>query len=93
MRVITKCNNCGNELKIRTCLSTRVEWKMKHGDTVKMQCSRCKQEGYYSIEKFKSKRNKLVLFIGVIILVAGTPIIWIFLRNYILKLAYTVLWD
>ena len=83
MRLFSTCTDCKNEISIRNWATTRVDLKMKHGDKIELHCNSCNKTDKYSIDDLKARKSKIALLIGLLILIVGTPITLILLRDYI----------
>ena len=74
MILLTKCKNCKEQIHYKTNSSDKVEFAMKNGEFVELQCKKCGVKVKYHIDSFYAKSNKLSLIIATIIFLLGTPV-------------------
>jgi len=85
MIISTKCKNCKETIHYKTNSSDKVEFTMKKGEFVELQCKKCGMRGKYHIDSFYAKSNKLSLIIATIIFLLGTPIALYLVWNKIIN--------
>ena len=83
MKVYSTCTDCKKEISIRTWATTRVDLKMKHGDSIELHCKACNKSDKYLINDIIAKDSKIAILVGLIVLIIGTPITLILLWDYI----------
>lgn len=83
MKLYTKCSECKNEITTKSWHSTRVDFKMQHGEMIEIKCKSCNRIDKYSIDDLRAKESKVAALIGLIVLIVGTPIVLILLWDYI----------
>ncbi len=91
MRVYTKCTSCKHEISFWTNQKDRVEFKMQNGDFIQLRCKKCLKTGNYEIQKFKARESIFAQIIALSIFIIGTPLIFIFLWEYLTQSSYIYL--
>jgi len=88
LKVFTICKKCSQEFSYNTEASTRIEFAMKEGESVKIHCPKCNYVREYTPNDFYAKHSKIAKIIALILLIVGTPLViyWGFfgLSNYII---------
>lgn len=93
MKLYTKCTNCKSDISFWTWTSDRVGFKKSNGDYISLTCKNCNQNTKYHIDDVKAKESKLAYIIALLIFLAGTPILFLFLWDYMFMTnnIYTIL--
>src|SRR5690606_24577765 len=71
------------ENRLKTDKTTRVEFAMKNGNIIDLECFQCHKTASFKVNKLYAKESKLILIIGWIIFLIGTGIGLYFLMGFI----------
>jgi hypothetical protein len=88
MRLYTNCHNCKKEIRFSSWESDRVELSKSKGDKIELTCKNCVQKDLYHINRIKATESKVAQIIGLIIFLVGTPLVFIWIWDYIFQFAY-----
>lgn len=75
MNVFGKCKKCNTELPYATEANTRVEFAMKHGENIKLECNSCKSINEFHVDElFTNKSNlpKKAFLVSLVLILFGT---------------------
>lgn len=56
---------------------------MKHGDKIEIKCKACNKTKKYAIDDLRARESKIAALIGLVVLIIGTPIVFILLWDSI----------
>ena len=59
MKVYGKCKSCKNEISYSTSASTRVEFAMKEGENIKVNCKKCLKESEFHVDELVANKSNL----------------------------------
>jgi len=88
MRLYTNCHNCRKEIRFSSWESDRVELSKSKGDKIELNCKNCGQKDFYHVNRIKATESKISQIIGLTIFLIGTPLVFIWIWDYIFQFAY-----
>jgi len=80
MNVYGKCKSCNTDLSYRTSADTRVNFAMKDGEIIKVNCANCGNNNEFHVDEMTAKHSKVAQIAAGLILLLGTPLVF-FLVN------------
>lgn len=83
MKLIVKCKNCRNKIKLKNSVNDRIELAREIGIEFKIECEECLKEEKYHVNDVKARGSKLIALIAFGIFIFGTGIIGYILRDYL----------
>ena len=86
MKLYTKCSTCMTDISLWTWYSDRIDFKKSNKDFINLTCKKCKQTDRYNIDNVKAKESNTAQIIALSIFLIGTPVLLIFLWDYIFKI-------
>ncbi|TLX73441.1 hypothetical protein E9993_15105 [Labilibacter sediminis] len=78
MKIVTHCNSCKADIKIKTSASTRPDLQMEKGDEIKVDCLNCGNTENKHVNDFKAEPNQKLILISVGLGIVATAILWNF---------------
>ena len=69
LKVFTLCKKCSQEFSYNTEASTRIEFAMKEGESVKIHCPKCNYERDYTPNDFYAKPSKIAKITALVLLI------------------------
>ncbi len=88
MRLYTNCHNCKKEIRFSSWESDRVELSRSKGDKIELTCKNCGHKDFYHINRIQATESKIAQIIGLTIFLAGTPLVFLWIWDYIFQFAY-----
>ncbi len=79
MKVYGKCKNCKNEIDYSTSRSTRVEFAMKDGENITLNCKNCGTANEFYVDELYAKESKITQIVAGLIFLIGTPLSFLFI--------------
>ena len=82
-----------SDISLWTWYSDRIDFKKSNKDFINLTCKKYKQTHKYNIDNVKAKESKIAQIIALELFVIGTPILFVFLWDYMFKTnnIYTIL--
>jgi hypothetical protein len=74
------------DISLWTWYSDRIDFKKSNKDFINLTCKKCKQTDRYNIDNVKAKESNTAQIIALSIFLIGTPVLLIFLWDYIFKI-------
>lgn len=87
MKLYTNCKSCKNEIRFFTWESDRIRLAMDKGKKIELKCKKCGHKYNYHLNDMTAKENKIVLIIGLLIFLGGTPLTIYLLWDYLFRVA------
>ncbi len=79
MKVYGKCKNCKNEIDYSISRSTRVEFAMKDGENITLNCKNCGTANEFYVDELYAKESKITQIVAGLIFLIGTPLSFLFI--------------
>jgi hypothetical protein len=73
MKLTTKCNKCGQEVKTKTWSSDRVELARSKGEYLELTCKNCNTTGKYHVDSLSASPSRFTQIVAFLIFILGTP--------------------
>ena len=83
MKLYAVCNKCKSDISFWTWNSNRTDFKKSNNDWITLSCKKCNHKAKYEIDTIYARESKVALIIGLIIFLVGTPLLFIFLWDYL----------
>lgn len=80
----TTCSSCGTYIRFQTTKSSKAELREEF-EEVELDCHNCRKVNTYALEDFRATTNKSVTMGTTILLLAGPPLILLFLWSDFLE--------
>jgi hypothetical protein len=77
MSLYTVCKSCKESISVKSSASTRPELQMEQGDDFSVNCQTCGKVDKIHVNDVKSEINKTTIFIGLILGVVITIVLWV----------------
>ncbi len=92
MKLYAVCNECKSEISFWTWNVNRIDFKKSKNEWIPLLCKNCNREEKYHIDTISAKESKVALIVGLILLLVGTPLLFIFLWDYLFEFnnVYTI---
>ena len=79
MKLITRCDSCGQDMKMNTLFSTRSELQMEKGDHFDINCQNCGSIQTKHVNDLTAVQSMKLTIIGFVIsVIAGIVMLFIF---------------
>ena len=78
MKLTTKCNKCGQEIKTKTWSSDRVELARTKGEYLELTCNNCNTTDKYHVDSLSASPSRLAQIVSFLIFIIGTPTLLFF---------------
>jgi len=88
MKLYTNCHNCKKEIRFSSWESDRVELSKSKGDKIELTCKNCGRKDLYHVNRIKATESKFAQIIGLIIFLVGTPLVFLWIWDYIFQSDY-----
>jgi len=88
MRLYTNCHKCKKEIKFSSWVSDRIELSKSKGNKIELTCKNCGQKDLYHVNRIIASESKIAKIIGLIIFLVGTPLMFLWIWDYIFQSAY-----
>ena len=79
MKLTTKCNKCGQEIKTKTWSSDRVELARTKGEYLELTCNICNMADKYHVDSLSASPSRLAQIVALLIFIVGTPVLLFFI--------------
>lgn len=79
MNVYWKCEHCSTENVKRTFAQTRVEFAMKEGEELALNCKACNRENVIAVDDFFAQKSDLAIKLAGFTALIGLPLILYFI--------------
>ena len=76
MKLVTDCNDCTEEIKIKSYASTRPELEMDKGEKFEVRCNHCRKRQEKHVNDIKAKPNQVIIIGGILIGLIVTILLW-----------------
>ncbi|OEK07721.1 hypothetical protein A8C32_16585 [Flavivirga aquatica] len=81
MNLYTYCKSCKSNINIKSSASTRPDLQMEKGEEFNVNCQNCGHVEKKYVNDIKAESSKIVMFIGLVIAILATIILWISFRG------------
>ncbi len=76
MKLVTHCNSCKKNIKIKSSASTRPDLQMEKGTEFNVNCQNCGKIEKKHVNDVKAESSKILILIGVVIGIVVTVVLW-----------------
>ncbi len=76
MKLITQCNYCSSEIKVKSYAPTRPDLEMHKGEKFKVTCSQCGRPQEKQANDVRAIASNIILIGGVVISIVVTVLLW-----------------
>jgi hypothetical protein len=80
MKVNGTCKKCKNEVGYSTNANTRIEFAMQEGETITLNCEKCRSKKPFHVDELYAKESKIAQIGAGLIFLVGTPLIFLFVN-------------
>ena len=87
MTLSTDCKSCREEIRFFSLANDRVRLAKKKGEKFELRCDKCKSIDLYHVDEINAEENKIILIVGLMIFIIGTPLILYLIWDYIFQFA------
>lgn len=93
MKLTTKCNKCGNQVKTSTWSNDRAELARSKGEYLELSCNNCNTVEKYHVDNLFASPSRLAQIVAFLIFILGTPILLFFIWEplWTLTLSYAII--
>ncbi len=88
MRLYTNCHNCNKEIRFSRWESDRGELSKSIGNKIELTCRICGHKDFYHLNRINATESKITQIIGLTIFLAGTPLVLIWIWDYLFQFTY-----
>jgi len=78
MQLISNCNYCREEIKVKSYASSRPELEMDKGESFEVRCEKCRKRQEKHVNDVFAKPSQVIIIGGVIIGLVFTVVLWMF---------------
>ncbi len=76
MKLVTRCNSCKKDIRIKSSASTRPDLQMQKGDEFNVNCQNCGKMNIKHVNDIKAEPNHIITLIGIAIGIISTVVLW-----------------
>ncbi len=76
MKLVTRCQSCKKDIKIKSNAPTRPDLQMEKGDVFNVNCQNCGKIEKKHVNDIQAEPNNVLILIGVGIGIASTIVLW-----------------
>ena len=80
MKVNGTCKKCKNEVGYSTNANTRIEFAMQEGETITLNCEKCRSKKPFHVDELYAKESKIAQIGAGLIFLIGTPLMIFFVK-------------
>ena len=93
MKLYAVCDKCKSDISFWTWNINQIDFKKSKNEWIPLTCKRCNHMEKYHIDTISARESKVALIVGLTIFLVGTPLLFIFLWDYLFKTnnVYTIL--
>lgn len=74
MKVYGECSTCKTEISYSTYTTTRVEFAMREGEEIILECKSCNSKTKFHVDELYTKKSKIAQTVAIWIFIVGTPL-------------------
>lgn len=89
MKLTTKCNKCGQEIKTNSWSNDRVELAMTKGEYFELTCKNCNTIDKYHVDSLSASPSRFAQIVALLIFIVGTPTLLFFIWEPLWSLTWS----
>ena len=83
MKLYAVCIKCKSDIPFWTWNVHRTDFKKSNNEWITLNCKKCNHKDKYHIDTISARESKVALISGLTIFLVGTPLLFIFLWDYL----------